>query len=307
MGSEVPQEYTFIQLKNMGSTCFINAVLQSFYATDMVSNFCYQYDRLHKIYPRLQEMTCHTRLYLFVKIYIDSQNAPQNEVYYEPNYFLDSIFTPDCPFKRGEQNDSHEFILFLFNSSNNDVSNINKLVDANDQLPLFSKLFTGVLKKDSYSASGILIHSVQETFTYLTTFDPDLNAFIEKWKSGDNIHEATKKMTVKHEILEFPQILLIQSAVFKNSFQKAQLYLKPLFSINISGTCYYLRALIVHIGPSLNDGHYVCFYQINLRWVFADDDKMRPLNHEEYHKLFGEGYLPTYPTATPYILLYEKD
>ena len=138
MGPEVPEKYTFIQLRNMGSTCFINSVLQSLYATDIIPNFCWQYDELHKKYPHLYDATNNTHLYLFVKIYIDSQNAPQNEVLYEPNYFLDSVFSLGSPFIRGEQSDSHEFLLFLFNVFDHEIALINEIVEQKDQLPLFT-------------------------------------------------------------------------------------------------------------------------------------------------------------------------
>ena len=306
MGPEVSEQYTFIQLRNMGSTCYINAVLQALFATDIIPNFCYQYDAIHKKYPHLTEITNKTHLYLFVKIYIDSQNAPQNEVLYEPNYFLDSVFSPGSPFIRGEQADSHEFMMFLLNVFDDEISQINDIIEEHDRLPLFSSFFEGIVKTNFSPYPGLLFKSEMETFSYISIFRDSIELGIHDWLSCDDIQRFYRDMVVKREISEFPSLLVLHAPVFLSPHEKRKINMIPIQELSLSGKNYYLKAIVLHLGENISNGHYVCFYEINLRWVYADDECMRPLNHEEYHTLFGRGYLPSNHTATPYLLIYEQ-
>ena len=90
LGYNFPHDHTIIQLVNINSSCYINSVLQSLFNLPSIQKY------LEFVSQKINEHNIsieHTLFGLFVKIYIDSQRAPQNEVWYEPNYFLDKFFS----------------------------------------------------------------------------------------------------------------------------------------------------------------------------------------------------------------------
>ena len=110
LGYNFPHGHTIIQLVNMNSTCYINSVLQSLFNLPIIQ--CYL-ENISEITSKADISIESTLIGLFVKIYIDSQRAPQNEVWYEPNYFLDKLFSSTKNFARNQMGDSYEFFLFL--------------------------------------------------------------------------------------------------------------------------------------------------------------------------------------------------
>jgi ubiquitin C-terminal hydrolase len=302
MGPAIPNEYTFIQLKNMGSTCYINSVLQSFFSTDIVSNFCFQYQNtLSKNREKLKNAE-DTTLFYFAKIYVDSQNAPQNEVYYEPTYFLDHFYSNNPIFKRYQQDDANELILYLLNDFDKSITSINKTL-GKEELPLFSSFFTGSFVLKSFFEDQV-VGTHKDYFSFISLDGSKMDEAIKSFENGNDMKDYNVGMVLQRTIDIFPPLLLFQTHVFAG-LQKNPINIPPLFDITISGKEYALKAIIVHVGDNLDSGHYVSIYEVEKRWVFADDDKMRPLNDIEYHTFFEKGYLPGFCKATPYIMLYE--
>jgi ubiquitin C-terminal hydrolase len=74
---------------------------------------------------------------------------------------------------------------------------------------------------------------------------------------------------------------------------------------------YYLTALVAHIGPTAQSGHYVAFIRSGDKWLSMDDHIVHPVNDTDtlMNKLFGcWNHNPEEPqnSAAAYILFYER-
>lgn len=302
MGPAVPYEYTFIRLANMGGTCYINSVLQSLYNTDMVANFCWLYDDAIKKHG-LEKLVETTPLYLFVKIYVDSQNAPQNEVYYTPNWFIDALYASTNKFIRNEMGDAHEFFLYLLEEFDNSIKVLNQRL-GKEGLPLFSTFF--MCESTSIASyNGTITDRTKDNVPIINLDSNTIKDSIYRWENGIDIQNLNEGIDINRKLTKFPDILILQPRVFNEHMQKNPEKMKPEFKITISGQDYALKAIVVHIGNDINSGHYISIFEVSERWVHGDDAEMRPLNDQEYHRFFEAGILPGRDTATPYLFFYE--
>jgi hypothetical protein len=123
LGWSFPESHTLIQLVNKDGDCFINSILQALYNLGPVQEYIW---KCQDVFERdnLTWRTEQSVFGFFVRIYVDSIRAPQNEVWYEPNYFLDRVFAEGV-FRRGIPADAYEFFMFLVTWLDREVDVLN--------------------------------------------------------------------------------------------------------------------------------------------------------------------------------------
>ena len=94
-----------------------------------------------------------------------------------------------------------------------------------------------------------------------------------------------------------PPFILIHLILFNNNLQKLDNITIPQKEIQLSSShsqnTYELHCIIEHIGPTMEQGHYVCYFLKNDKWFRASDNDIQHI---------GEGDLPT----QPYVSVYKK-
>lgn len=78
-----------------------------------------------------------------------------------------------------------------------------------------------------------------------------------------------------------------------------------------SDPSYYLTAMVAHLGPTAQSGHYVAFIRSGDKWLTMDDHLVHPINDTDalMNKVFGcWNHNPEEPqnSASAYILFYER-
>ena len=94
-------------------------------------------------------------------------------------------------------------------------------------------------------------------------------------------------------MIKAPQVLLIQVLRFNIRLQKISDFVKFPLQLtnphisngNEQSFSYQLRGLIVHVGSSLNSGHYICYFFTKGNWYKADDSTITPVSWQRVSTL----------------------
>ena len=149
-----------VGLQNIGSTCYMNATLQCFSHTELLTNYFLNENNYNKIYNNNIAKKNPTFLQLS-PCYLDLINNlwKSNHKYYPPTKFRKRLAEMNPLFKEGAPNDSKDLVnyllqqlhdeLNLYEKNQNNISNNEEVIDQyNEQLILknFVKEFFGVNK-----------------------------------------------------------------------------------------------------------------------------------------------------------------
>eukprot|EP00756_Hemistasia_phaeocysticola_P034238 Hpha_TRINITY_DN16512_c2_g4::TRINITY_DN16512_c2_g4_i1::g.134752::m.134752/K11842/USP12_46; ubiquitin carboxyl-terminal hydrolase 12/46 len=67
---------------------------------------------------------------------------------------------------------------------------------------------------------------------------------------------------------------------------------------------YHLFAVVIHLGPGPNMGHYVCMAKTGGHWMLFDDDAVRLISEREVGQVYGVCTPTEAGTQTGYLLFY---
>lgn len=149
--SDFPKDVVFFHLTNLTNTCYCNSVLQTFLFSNDVAGYFLNLISICNIFPSNLK---NTPLFNFLLIYnkklqydksllsqdddnvdMDKKNSISRDIYIRPSAFLESIYHETSQFVRNQQNDSHEFLLYLISSFDKTISQLKKfyLTEGNNQ------------------------------------------------------------------------------------------------------------------------------------------------------------------------------
>jgi hypothetical protein len=306
IGPSFPAMRTLIQLANPHSNCFVNCVLQILYNTPAIEDWIRTSDSI--ISSRgLRERSESMIIGHFIKIYIDSMNAPQNEVWYEPNCFLDHVFGPRG-FQRGASGDAGQFFLWLCQAIDESVQTLNYDL-GQPLLTSFAAHFWSLLSTTSKTERRST--TSQETLPALPI--PILGPHFGRNFLGFLKCTMADGLEIERTLLTLPRILVLSfaSARFNpetrtvekvwNRFQIPTRF----EASDTSGVKFYdLMGVAVHTGESPCDGHYVCVVQTCEHWLIADDANIWGIG-DELENFLLYGALPGYSGTSPHLAVYQ--
>lgn len=128
-----------------------------------------------------------------------------------------------------------------------------------------------------------------------------------------SLQEAQKRMKIKKS----PRILVIHLKRFKymeqlNRHKKLSYRVVFPLELKLSGTLddtdseYSLFAVVVHVGPGPNHGHYVSLVKSHNHWLFFDDENVEMIDESVIQTFFGSAQEYSNNTDHGYILFYES-
>lgn len=140
---DFPKDVLFFRLENLGNTCFCNCVLQAFLYSSSISVYI-----KHLIDLNLPKELSNTTLYHFINIFSKKieltqmlERSNSNEdlgskpskisrvITICPREFIGSIYRQTNQFIRDEQNDAHEFLIYLISSFDDVIIRLQSIYD----------------------------------------------------------------------------------------------------------------------------------------------------------------------------------
>ena len=266
---------------------------------------------------------------LFVKIYIDSQRAPQNEVWYEPNYFLNKVFDIDTHnFHRGQMGDSYEFFLFLYRHFDIEIARINQFVNSIRNSPRMndeSYNSNNPIRRFSDFFNFDISCKFNPAFPYYEKPEPvDTFNLIPIYPEREGVEKAILNFQKKpyfRNFLTLPDILVIKNNIlgidhdgkYYKNFEKTPIPFQIDLSTEKNGNngsekaSYTLCAAVMHISEDANGGHFMTVIRICGGLVVFDDADIWGLNTDQLVNFISRNEVPGRErTSAAYILFYQK-
>jgi len=321
-GDQIPIKTRSIKLNNLGNTCYINscvqALLNSHYSMVFLANL--QKDiSSHEISMAIKE----SPLFEMLRILSIFEEHKSADFVFSPKSFVSAFIKQNPCFKLGVQHDAHEFFLNLIESFDNTISEINH--ELNLEIGKFSSLFC--IKSETQSqclfCAKTLSNVEESLYIYISlnqkqSLTARLRNLSKKEYSSGNSKQFCEECLLKQEFstqlsyISMPQILLIQLQRFEydrrtESTRKISDHIPFPSCFSFCGSSYALRTATVHIGKSLNSGHFVAIKRIEEKWVLSSDSvsiALRDVQVDEFFAFGKPGLEASLPSA--YLLFYEK-
>jgi ubiquitin C-terminal hydrolase len=236
----------------------------------------------------------------FVKIYVDSERAPQNEIWYEPTSFLDHVFAEGL-FYRGAPSDVQEFFIFLANALDTHSTRIASELHI-PAFPSFCALF------NTRVGGGFGVNVTDSHLVIPINLTDNIRHGLDTWMQPED-DQILKRFTQLGPCLAFH--------VNCYRFDEAAGWLVKRWdtielqeSLDIgddNGMRHYeLVGSVLHDGDDLQNGHYVCVVRICGTWVIADDNNLRGLGDEEVANFLLNGKVGGYDRITMSMAFYHQ-
>jgi uncharacterized UBP type Zn finger protein len=306
LGGALPDSHTVIQLVNKDGDCYINSILQSLFALLPVQRHliaCQSTFQKENLTGRAEQSV----FGYFVRIYCDSVRADSNEIWYEPNDFLNLVFR-DSGFQRGVASDAYAFFLFLTNAIEGAQSAIN-CEWHRDLFQSFTANFHFFVDRASTEANGES-YTMDESY-YACPLPParSIEAAIEAWKHPTSMDGMRSERTFVY----LPSVFACQISncrVADGCLQKvfAPLQIQEQLTLNDQDGSkqYELRSAILHKGVDFNGGHYICVFRAAGCWMLGDDADIRGMGHDEVALFLGQGYVYGHMELGVSMVFYER-
>ncbi|KAM0674411.1 hypothetical protein GVAV_002024 [Gurleya vavrai] len=290
---------TYYNLENFGNTCFINAVIQALFSIRPFTNLISE-TKINKPYTKILKSILHD---LNIKEKARSINTSKITDLYDENKI-------NTTFPKGQQGDSHELMSLLLQeieselkkSCKDDFDKFDIIFNGEAILRIGDKINEISLRNNVYNIEK----NVSETF---------YSYFI------DHVKPLLKQSidTSITEIKRPPQCLIMalqrttntgknkKSIQIQKTIDIYNEFSNDLNSIQIKNTIikYNLKAMVVHIGGSLNSGHYSAYCKRDQNWFFFDDKDGVVAKKYETENEFDEKLASI--SENVYILFYELE
>ena len=300
-------------LPNLGNTCFANAALQCILSTDVLKT-------------HLIKSTNRSRYTSELKSILQSQSNPGSSKL-DPSGLLSLVWKHSHLFRPYEQNDAHEFIVFLLDQLHEELKEPFKIdnsvyetkaeklwlkyIEKNHSL--VSQEFQGQLKTELICQKCLKIKERFEPFMYLSLSVPSnsstsVEECIQEFQNSDFLQGSNKwfckncaeyeETNKKTDIVRLPNYLIVHLKRFKDVSSKNTNFVSYGESVNLQNNDkevrYELYAKIKHMG-GMAGGHYVAVAKQNNQWYIFNDSSVQ----ETSFKPSSDTYLLFYKRSSP--------
>jgi ubiquitin carboxyl-terminal hydrolase 36/42 len=230
----------FTRLRNIGNTCFVNAILQCLIHLPELNDWFDTQDIKNELSQEYNSIR---------KLMLEGHDG------ITPLRFISFMYKNIPSFQRFHQEDAHEFLLYMLDTI---------------QCPLFMG------KKISHVGD----QKIEETFYSLdvpvcNTLHESLQAYTQPekvdWFNGTETIQVIKK----YEITSYPTLLCIMLKRFTNQNKKMDTFVQFPLELTLQDT-YELVAVCNHAGNTLG-GHYTASVWID-KWYEFNDEQIYPTN-----------------------------
>eukprot|EP01080_Neovahlkampfia_damariscottae_P006153 gene6153-10160_t len=298
----VPNQISYVGLRglyNLGNTCFMNTVIQTFVHNPIFKDYLLNCDLKDN-----EELNIGVELKYIMKQMHNGSKKPFN-----PHRFLYSIWNHGGFFFGYSQQDAHEFYMTILNFD--EIQNFSKVV------------FQGQMQSDIVCTKCKSVSTTYDPFIdislnmkSLSKEESNLEDCLQKYTKSESIGEtvyckscegkygSTKQLSIK----SIPVILCFHMKRFRQRKDKTSVkndnhinfpfevdlysYTSDSKKSNKKEKCYYsLFSVIEHRG-NLDSGHYVCFIKQDQKWYLCDDEYIYESSIESVMK--SEAYLLFY-------------
>lgn len=296
----VPDKVGGIGMKNLGNTCFINATLQSLFH---LRSFKY----IVNSYKSNGAWCIHGNLCVMCALAKTFKQSQGNSTF-APNSIV-TLLNMICPrMNVGTQEDAHEFLRYLLESTKNSCSN-----NFNGRTSI-NKLFEGYMNSKLTCNSCGNVSTTTSSFEDICidiknseTISESLDAYFATEKLDDFKCESCKEVgtTKKNSIQSPPKSLCIQLNRFTYYGKLNKLItIDPKISLSKYSTQesevswnYRLVSMINHIGSNRDCGHYTAI-------GLSEDEKFYVFDDERVQLMSSKNVLST---TNGYVIFYELE
>ncbi|XP_022326144.2 ubiquitin carboxyl-terminal hydrolase 46-like isoform X1 [Crassostrea virginica] len=335
---QLPANEHYFGLVNFGNTCYCNSVLQALYFCRPFRERVLQFKQLQKNNKKESLLTCLADLFYSIA----SQKKKVGTI--APKKFITRLRKEYDLFDNFMQQDAHEFLNYLLNrvsellqaEKQGNKGKINGAENPNKTEPTWVEdLFQGTFTNETRCLTCETVSSKDEDFLDLSV-DVEQNTSITHCLRGFSSmetlsdehkyycevcgtkQEAQKRMRVK----KLPKILALHLKRFKymeqlNRFTKLSHRVLFTFELRLFETSddaynpdrmYDLVAVVIHIGSTLNRGHYVSIVKSDGFWLLFDDDVVDKIDPSAIEDFYGmsSADMQQKTSETGYILFYQS-
>lgn len=259
---------------------------------------------------------------------------------FSPLEFSKNLAMSNSAFNCNMQQDAHEFLNHLLNyvsdvmvhlESSKDDGKVEKSKKVSETRKSFVQdIFQGEIVYETECMRCETISSRKENFLDLSIGIYDHTSItycLKEFASTEKLIKSNKYLCDtckcpqealrKVSVSSFPETLVIHMKRFEftgesQSFRKLchrvsfPSNLKP-YSITgntIDDSMYELSAVIVHIGGSMSNGHYVCMLKKHGIWMLCDDHRVELVTEDTLRTCFGKNKSANHQDG--YLLFYDK-
>ncbi|CAC5362373.1 ubiquitin carboxyl-terminal hydrolase 46-like isoform X1 [Mytilus galloprovincialis] len=334
---QLPANEHYFGLVNFGNTCYGNSVLQALYFCRPFREKVLQFKQHQKNNKKETLLTCLADLFYSIA----TQKKKVGTI--APKKFITRLRKEYELFDNYMQQDAHEFLNYLLNrvsellqaekQGNKPKSVNNPEIQSKPEPTWVEELFQGTFTNETRCLNCETVSSKDEDFLDLSV-DVEQNTSITHCLRGFSStetlcaeqkyycevccskQEAQKRMRVK----KLPQILALHLKRFKymeqmNRFTKLSYRVVFPLELRLFNTSddafnpdrmYDLVAVVIHIGSSLNRGHYISIVKSDGFWLLFDDDIVDKIDPSTIEDFYGLPSDLQKNSETGYILFYQS-